>query len=228
MPTRRTLPTPRRARAIRQVPGAETRQRLLDCAEALFADRGFRDVSLREVVSTAGVNVAAANYHFGTKEDLFEHVFDRCAKLFAEDWLANMSEAAKLAGRPDYLEGLLLALITPNFMSSNGETHRLRNFNRLRVHIFGENREFATRMMSKTFAPLVKEMTGLFADALPALSSTDLAWRIHVMLSSLVFTSMPGAQVHAQTAYQPHDGKEAIHYLVPLLTEVFRAPAITR
>src|SRR5262245_57627094 len=80
MPRTRKIRIPRRAKPPAQAPGVETRTRLLDVAELLFAERGYHGVSLREIVSAAEVNVAAAHYHFGSKEELFEQVFSRCAE----------------------------------------------------------------------------------------------------------------------------------------------------
>ena len=62
---------------------AETprRERILDAAEALFAEHGYDGVTLRQIATRAGVDVALANYHFGKKLDLFQAVFERRAAL---------------------------------------------------------------------------------------------------------------------------------------------------
>ena len=54
-----------------------TKERILAAAETLFAQRGFDGASLRQLTSDAGVNLAAVNYHFGSKEKLVEQVFRR-------------------------------------------------------------------------------------------------------------------------------------------------------
>src|SRR5699024_5865192 len=58
-------------------PSSSTKERILDTAEALFAQYGFTGASLRQVTSKAEVNVAAVNYHFGAKDKLIEEVFRR-------------------------------------------------------------------------------------------------------------------------------------------------------
>jgi AcrR family transcriptional regulator len=55
------------------------RDRILDAAEALFAERGYDGVTLRQIASEARVDVALASYHFGKKLDLFNAVFERRA-----------------------------------------------------------------------------------------------------------------------------------------------------
>ena len=55
----------------------DTVERILDAAEILFAERGFAETSLRTITSAAGVNLAAVNYHFGSKKALIQAVFVR-------------------------------------------------------------------------------------------------------------------------------------------------------
>ena len=54
-----------------------TKARILDAAEALFMEHGFEATSLRLITAAAGVNLAAVNYHFGSKEELFQAVLTR-------------------------------------------------------------------------------------------------------------------------------------------------------
>ena len=60
--------------------GRDTREKLLDAAERLFAEQGFDSTSLRQITSAAGANLAAVNYHFGSKDDLIVEVLDRRIK----------------------------------------------------------------------------------------------------------------------------------------------------
>ena len=54
-----------------------TKNRILAAAEALFMEHGFEATSLRAITTAAGVNLAAVNYHFGSKEELFQSVLSR-------------------------------------------------------------------------------------------------------------------------------------------------------
>src|SRR5947208_16884641 len=56
---------------------AATKERILDSAESLFMEHGFEATSLRSITAAAAVNLAAVNYHFGSKEELFQAVLTR-------------------------------------------------------------------------------------------------------------------------------------------------------
>lgn len=55
----------------------QARERLLDVAEQLFSERGFDGIGIRELTSQAGCNIAAVNYHFGSKTELYKQMFRR-------------------------------------------------------------------------------------------------------------------------------------------------------
>jgi AcrR family transcriptional regulator len=61
-----------------------TRKRILDHAAALFAERGFERVTVREICHDAGANVAAVNYHFGDKQSLYVAVVKMAIEIMRE------------------------------------------------------------------------------------------------------------------------------------------------
>jgi AcrR family transcriptional regulator len=64
---------------------AATRGALLAAARKLFAERGYADVAMEEVVAAAGVTRGALYHHFGGKRDLFEAVFEQVEQEITED-----------------------------------------------------------------------------------------------------------------------------------------------
>jgi TetR/AcrR family transcriptional regulator, regulator of cefoperazone and chloramphenicol sensitivity len=94
----------------------ETRDRLLKAAEAMFADRGFKRVTVREICRAARANVAAVNYHFGDKLGLYRDVVQSAIAS-----MRNLTEDARAAGEgqpPDeklrrFLVIFLHRLLTP-------------------------------------------------------------------------------------------------------------------
>jgi len=70
--------------------GAATRERLLDAAEELFAAKGFVGASIRDITTAAECNLAAVNYHFGGKSDLYREVFRRRLAVLREQRVGAM------------------------------------------------------------------------------------------------------------------------------------------
>lgn len=76
----------------------DTREQILDAAWNLFAERGFEDVSVRDVTNTAGVNLASVSYHFGGKEGLIQETVKRCMNPINEYRIKLFNEASERCG----------------------------------------------------------------------------------------------------------------------------------
>src|SRR6185503_14026354 len=98
-------------RAIK--PPHETRTRILDAAEALFMQHGFEATSMRHLTSTAEVNLAAVNYHFGSKDALIEAVFRRRLDPMNAARIAALDELEK-QNHPQTAEAIIRAFIAPS------------------------------------------------------------------------------------------------------------------
>lgn len=90
------MPTTHNPSHIEQ--GAQTRQRLLDVAETLFAEFGFAATSVRDITSSAACNLAAVNYHFRGKRNLYLEVFRRRLTELRDRRIASISEARSGVG----------------------------------------------------------------------------------------------------------------------------------
>jgi len=95
---------------------AATRERLLDAAERLFAERGFRSASVRDITRESSCNIAAVNYHFGGKSNLYREVFLRRLRAVRKARLDGIDRALSRAGSQATLE-LLLQEFTGAFVS---------------------------------------------------------------------------------------------------------------
>ena len=80
-------------------PALDTRKAILDAAERLFADLGFDGASLRKITAKAGVNLAAAHYHFGSKEGLLRAALARRIGPLNEERLKLLDEAESDTGK---------------------------------------------------------------------------------------------------------------------------------
>ncbi|MFN6018484.1 MAG: TetR family transcriptional regulator, partial [Verrucomicrobiota bacterium] len=93
---------------------SETKRRMLEVAAALLAEHGFEVVSVRDVTQAAKVNVAAVNYHFGSRDGLIARVMEEAVRYFNEERLARLEGLEKrFAGKPAPLEEVLEAWLKP-------------------------------------------------------------------------------------------------------------------
>ncbi len=93
-----------------------TRERLLDAAERLFSAKGYRAASVREITQAAGTNLAAVNYHFGSKAELYREVFVRRLTWLRERRLAAVERALAAAGDDAlerFVEAFAAAFVEP-------------------------------------------------------------------------------------------------------------------
>ena len=123
------------ARAIKQSEPivAGTRQRILDTAERLFADEGPAAVTLRSIAAAADVNVAGVNYHFGSKEKLFEEMFLRRIAPLNEERLIRLAACAAKAGGKPTLPAIVTAYVTPAMALPQIDQMLVRYYDRVRA-----------------------------------------------------------------------------------------------
>ncbi|MFK2931728.1 TetR/AcrR family transcriptional regulator [Dyella agri] len=158
-----------------------TKERILGAAETLFAQRGFDGASLRQLTSAAGVNLAAVNYHFGSKEKLVEQVFRRRLDALNAQRLAAL---AKVANQPDtQLEDVLDAFIRPALELSHEDGGSL--FMRVLARAFAEHDDGLRKFLSENYGHVMRQFTAEFARLLPRLSKEELYWRIDLVTGAL-------------------------------------------
>src|SRR3977135_3171599 len=91
-----------------------TKDRIRDAAESLFIEHGFEATSLRSLTSAASVNLAAVNYHFGSKEELFQAVLTRRLDAMNQERIDLLSKLERDAGdKPVACEKILSAMLIP-------------------------------------------------------------------------------------------------------------------
>lgn len=167
-----------------QQPNFSTKERILGVAEALFARHGFAGASLRQVTAAANVNLAAVNYHFGSKESLIEEVFRRRLDELNRHRLAAL--AAIEANPSRTLEDVLDAFIRPALeqsMDSTGGTA----FVRVLARAYAEHDERLRKFLSDNYGHVLREFAGAFSRLLPRLSKDELYWRLDIVAGALTY-----------------------------------------
>jgi AcrR family transcriptional regulator len=169
---------------MRDSPQFSTRQRILGAAEALFAERGFAAASLRQVTAAAKVNLAAVNYHFGSKDNLIEEVFRRRLDELSRRRLERLADVAKSGSMT--LESLLDAFITPALeLSLDREGGSV--FMRVLARAFAEHNSNLRKFLSDNYGYVLKDFAAAFAQLLPQLDKEELYWRIDIAVGALTY-----------------------------------------
>ncbi|HKL25247.1 MAG TPA: TetR/AcrR family transcriptional regulator [Desulfuromonadales bacterium] len=165
----------------------DTKQRLLDAAEQLFALRGFHATSLRAITQAAEVNLAAVNYHFGSKEALLDAVMARSLGPLNQVRSGRLDEVERDAAaenRAPDLRALWRAFVEPTLSMRRHETgaeHFLSLVGQALAQPHGAVMEVFMRQMTPMFLRLF-ELTCL---ALPEMPRQLLFWRMHFAVGSL-------------------------------------------
>jgi AcrR family transcriptional regulator len=202
-----------------------TRERILRAAERLFAERGFNNVSVRELASAARVNIALIGYHFNNKEGLLSEVYRcHCVPLI-EDRLRGLEAAMKRRGRvrvPAILEAFIRPALSQVDAKGGGK------FIRMRAVLSGENSELLEKLVAENFDQSSSAFIDALCECMPHLSRKDICWRFHFMLGSIYYTAAGPHRIFAFSKGEcdPSDSEQVIKELVPFLTRAFYGPPV--
>ena len=165
----------------------DTKQRILDAAEELFAREGYVATSLRRVTELADVNLAGVNYHFGSKEGLLEAVIARRIEplnQMRKSQLDRVLDQARKSGDLPPVRELWRAMVEPTLRlreQRTGAEHFISLIGRALAEPTGPEREIFLRHMM----PLLHDVYAALQQALPKLSRSTLYWRIHFAIGAL-------------------------------------------
>ncbi|WP_447592782.1 TetR family transcriptional regulator [Aquipseudomonas campi] len=204
---------------------SETVERILDAAEQLFAEKGFAETSLRLITSKAGVNLAAVNYHFGSKKALIQAVFSRflgpfCVSLERE--LDRRQTKPEKASLEELLEMLVEQALAVKPRSGND----LSIFMRLLGLAFSQSQGHLRRYLEDMYGKVFRRYLLLLHEAAPRIPPLELFWRVHFMLGAASF-SMSGIKALraiAETDFGVDTSIEQVmRLMVPFLAAAMRA-----
>ena len=170
-----------------------TKQRILDVAERLFVERGFSSTSLRMITTDAEVNLAAVNYHFGSKEGMIEEVLKRRLAPLNRERVVSLDALETLSVAPTVQE-ILKAYISAAVKLSRDPAAGGFLFLRLLGRAFTEPNEIVKRQMQQQYDEVARRYRRAFAKALPQLPEQELIWRMHFMFGAIVY-AMAGSDV---------------------------------
>ncbi|HET9678991.1 MAG TPA: TetR/AcrR family transcriptional regulator [Gammaproteobacteria bacterium] len=210
-----------------------TKNRILAAAEALFAEHGVASTSLRSITARASVNLAAVNYHFGSKDALIEAVYERRLAPLHHARLARLDMHEKAArDKPLAVEKIVDAFLTPVADLGGGQENGQQNdealiFTRLLAQTYNEAAPYVHRLMATEHQQVMRRYKAALVNSLPDLSIADVCWRLHFMAMTL-------HQVIANNSYLQWLDEEdkdkfeltrALRRLTPFLVAGLKAPA---
>jgi AcrR family transcriptional regulator len=169
---------------------SDPKTRILSTAVSLFAQRGVAGVSLRDLTALAGVNIAAVNYHFGSKAALEEAVFEDVAIRVNERRLVALEkvmQAAADAGELPATADVLHAFTDPYLSEEGGSEGQLLARLILKHRI--SPTPLTTRLMRTHFDPMAKKFVEALALANPGIDAEEFVWRYMFMTSAVVLTA---------------------------------------
>ncbi len=163
----------------------DTRSRILDVAEELFSENGVDRVSIRDITKKARVNLAAINYHFGSKEDLIAAVFERRIVPMNEARLAALDAVERTSPMGPRLEDILESFIRPTIQHSGTTTAGGKAFSKLFGRCLSEPSPEIEALLKRQFEPLSERLNAALTKALPKLSRSDIFWCLKFTFGAL-------------------------------------------
>lgn len=207
----------------------DTKDRILAAAEALFMEQGYAATSLRAITAKAQVNLAAVNYHFGSKEALIREVFDRRLGPLNQarlDYLARLEFEA--GGRALTPEKVLEAMIAPVVQLSRDPLKRGAVFLRLLGRALSEPADTMKTVLPIHYRDVVLRFKDALARALPEVPEQELVWRMHFTFGAMAYAMAGNDALQLITTCEAEgadDAEAIIRRLVPFLAAGLKAPA---
>ena len=199
---------------------ADTRERILDAGERLFMAHGYEGTSMRLITSEAAVNLAAVNYHFGSKESLIQEVFRRRLDWLNEERmrvLVEMEDAA--AGNPLKPSQIVDGFFGTLLRMADDEERGGVTFLRLLGRTLTEPSEFIRTFLAHEYATVMDRYKEAFFKALPDVPKAEIVWRFHFMLGATSYAIAGTGALRLVTDWQVEeaDAVDRVDRLVPRL-----------
>ena len=160
----------------------QTRTAILAAAERLYADRGFGDVTLRDIVAEANVNLAAVNYHFGSKDELIAELFVTRSIQTNRERLNELKAAEERGGGRAAIDDIMRALVGPPLRGCLGPNREGSTAARFMIRASIESVPPIRRIKNREVDHL-RKFAAAMRRALPGRDEAELYWGLHFALA---------------------------------------------
>jgi len=198
----------------------ETRERILDVAERLFMTHGYDGTSMRQITSDAEVNLAAVNYHFGSKEELVKEVFRRRLDWLNEERMRVLDRLeGESGGQPLKASAILEAFFGTLLRMAGDESRGGMTFLRLLGRTFTEPSQFIRTFLAHEYQDVMDRYKEALFKALPDVPKAEIVWRFHFMLGATSYAIAGTDALRLVTDWQveDEDSVDRIDRLLPRL-----------
>ena len=179
------------------LPQSKSKLRLLDAAEQLFAEKGFESVSVRDVTQAAKANVAAVNYHFGSRDGMIALVVARYVTPINQERLARLDALERKWGsKAAPLEEILEAFVRPVVGTVRKSELSERLFCKLIGRVFALQGDGVPVAVEEQMKESIRRFTRSLGRALPTLTQEELVWRLHFLVGSLIHMMLNQEMLH--------------------------------
>ncbi|HMN46539.1 MAG TPA: TetR/AcrR family transcriptional regulator [Povalibacter sp.] len=165
----------------------DTRERILDAAEAQFSAHGFWGVTIREVAEQAKVDTALLHYYFDTKRGLFDAVFARRAEIMNKERIDSIDAYERAAGPAITVEGVINSFLEPMHVRAAQGDPGWHNYFALVAQV-NNTPVWGGETMGKTFDRVIHRLLDALRKALPDVDEKDLFWSYHFLSGALTLT----------------------------------------
>lgn len=207
-----------------------TKEKILDSAERLFAIKGYHNTSLREITSSANVNLASVNYHFGSKENLLKSVYERRLVPMNDirfGLLDEIEEKCRIENRKPEVREILRAFVDPTLrLIESGEGWM--EFSMLVGRALNEPDNNQADPFLKLVIPLFVRMFDLLSEAMPELPGKILLLKLYFSLG-VVQQTISGWKRVERFAHMPEMEKHYtsdIDTIIDTMTDFIEAGTI--
>ena len=174
----------------------DTQKKILDAAERLFVEHGYAATSLRAIASLAGVNLAATNYHFGSKKGLFASVFHRRVQPI------NEQRCFLLKQLTDSKRTLTIRSVLESFFAPLAEAvNKNQQVPALIGRIYAEPESLTKPILEQEFGETAARYQLAIAEVFPDVSAEELSWRFHFMIGSMIHLLQFNAPLGTESTY---------------------------
>jgi AcrR family transcriptional regulator len=170
-----------------------TDSRILESAIVLFSERGFSDVTVREIAENAGANAAAINYYFGGKERLIRHVIRSVFSPLNERRLAVLADALN-GDRPLTTDAVVRALVEPTVDACMRGTGPERHYARILLHSFALRQPFIDEAMAEQTDRLPTAFVDALSRTIPGANRGKMFWHFDFMIGALLHILLDGSR----------------------------------